>query len=336
MPLPPPAPLNSIPRNKVTEAQYGLTIRNPDTPSTEFRSRPVMPGEASFRHGGWAAQRGKVWDSMLRTHRSAMRLERFSNCGAGVYVQLCDATHESRLSCDRCRDRLCLACGRDRAAVMSDSLAQVMDERQSRFVTLTRRHSHAPLSDQITSLFDAFARLRRSKFWLSCITGGAAFLEVKLGKGTGLWHVHLHLIVTGSFIDQRLLSRAWLAVTSDSSIVDVRSIPDAGTVAKYVTKYVTKPCDASIYNVPEKLDEFVVAIQGRRLCLTWGTWRGIKLSEVPDDGKVWRPLCSIWDLRRRVSAGDAEAILAARTLLAKHPDLEVIFGGAGPPAAGTS
>lgn len=213
---------------------------------------------------------------------------------------------------------------------MSEQLCQIMDEKVSRFVTLTRAHSHAPLQAQIDSLYSCFARLRRSKFWQSCVQGGAAFLECKIGKGSGLWHVHLHLIVTGSFIDQKALSQAWLAVTSDSSIVDVRKIDDFGHVSRYVTKYVTKPLDASIYNVPEMLDEFVVAIQGRRLCLTWGTWRKHKLTESPPDDREWTPLCSIWELKRRVAESDRTAICAARSLLAKFPHLETIFNAPGP------
>jgi hypothetical protein len=220
---------------------------------------------------------------------------------------------------------------------MADVLKAHIRDRRVRFVTLTRRHSHAPLADQIDAVYEAFARLRRRAWWKDRVTGGAAFLEVKLSDRDGLWHPHLHLIVEGTFIPQRELSMEWLGVTCDSSIVDVRDCPtgDHSRVAAYVTKYVTKPASGCVYHNPEKLLEMMAAMKGRRLCLTFSSWRGLKLNDPPDPnpGKVWKPVGSIEQLARRAREGDERALRYWAAALRKWPSISC-FGG--PPCPGST
>jgi hypothetical protein len=271
---------------------------------------------------------------MLRLHKPNAALMRFAECGAALQAAVRDDRREVKMMCDKCRNRCCVACGVERSAIIAENLAQFMEPADARFCTLTLRHSHSKLSDQLTRLYGCFAALRRREWWKSHVKGGAAFCEIKLSDKTGLWHVHLHLIIHGSYLPQKELSREWLAVTGDSSIVDIRAISDHLHVARYVTKYVTKPIDTSIFGNPDKLDEAISSLHGRRLCLTFGTWRGSRLCDPPDDGHTWTRVGSFERLWSRMKDGDAEAtaLITHLTLVLPRcvPFFEAKFG-IGPP-----
>ena len=176
---------------------------------------------------------------------------------------------------------------RGRATTICGNLRSRIRPGQDRFLTLTTRHNNNPLPEQIKRLYHSFGLLRRRCAWKQHVAGGCAFLEVKLSERDGRWHPHLHCIITGEFFSQKLISEEWYAVTGDSTIVDIRPIEGENDIAHYVTKYLTKPIDSSIINQPDKFDEAVMAFRGLRQCLTFGSWRGLKLTEVKDDGHAW-------------------------------------------------
>lgn len=303
---PPGSSLTRSPETK-SHAIAGIVLVGYEPPPTEYRTIPASEAELRFRHSSWRVQRQRVWDALLRTHASSRVLERFAECGANLIVMRRDDGNEHRLACDKCRSRYCQACGREQGAVLAENLATLCETDRTRFVTLTLRHNNLSLTDQLDRLYACFLMLRRRAFWKENCPDGAALVELKLSERTGRWHVHLHCLVHGRFIDQKKLSTEWLAVTGDSSIVDVRAVSDLGDVVRYVAKYVTKPLDASIFADANKLDEAIVALRGRRLCLTWGAWRGKPLREPPDDGHTWTSVGSLerwWD---RLRHGDAEA-----------------------------
>lgn len=297
-------------------------------PHPDFRSEPSTPEEETFRHSSWQPRRRKVWDSLQRCQRSTARLDRFAECGSGLWIGVSSETGDIALQSNCCHDRWCVPCQAAKAAVIAEQIELALYKKVSRFVTLTLRHSPTPLTDQIDRLYDSFTRLRHRAFWKANVLGGVASLEVKLGRD-GLWHVHLHLICEGKYLDQRQLSREWHAVTGDSSIVDVRLVRDGAIGARYLTKYVTKPASAEVYEAPEKLDEMVLALGGRRLCLTFGSWRGIKLL---GDEEAPPPLVhkrSLHTLISEVRRGEPGAYGMWRAALAKWPGLAV-FNAAGP------
>lgn len=288
-------------------------------------SRGLTKDEATFRHSGWAARRSKIFDALQRLHRSSRSLESFANCGSSLYIEQCKTEEGFRVMCDKCRHRCCVACGRERAAILVNNLTEQMKGKVCRFVTFGLRHSRTPLEDQLDRLYRCFNILRRRKFWVGCVAGGGAFLEVKISEKDGLWHPHLHLIVTGDFIDQRRLSEEWLAVTGDSSIVDVRLVRDGSDVARYVAKYVTKPLDSSVFDITDNLDEAIVALSGRRLCLTFGDWRGKQLTKVPKDGLTWESIGSATELVARLRSGERGVAVLMQRIIAKLPKLESLF-----------
>lgn len=267
-----------------------------------------------------------MWRALQRTCQSDARKDRFANCGSQLWLRL-DKVHKCiGVACNTCKDRLCGPCGAARAQRIVDAVVNAKPNATLRFVTLTLKPSHASLSAQLDRLYDSFNKLRRRDFWKLYVTGGVAFVEVKIGKNSGLWHPHLHCLVEGDFIPQRDLSREWLEVTGDSSIVDVRRVENVGHAAAYTVKYGSKGCDSSVYNAPSRLDEFVTAIKGRRFALTFGTWRGIQLAEGHDDGAQWQNIGAIDSLVSRARAGDDDARHWLQLASGKYPGLIAAFG----------
>lgn len=299
----------------------GHRLKRSDAPHPDFRSQPSTPEEEEFRHRGWSDRRRLVWSALNRTATNPARLDRFAECGAGVWI--CEAADDGELflQCDRCHDRWCVPCGVEKARVISDKLIWAMERDRTRLVTLTRKHSPTALTDQIDSIIVCFNRLRTRSWWTQRVRGGASFMEIKLSERSGMWHVHMHLVIDSDYLDQRELSQEWLAVTQDSSIVDVRLVPENSDVARYVTKYVTKPADASVYAVAERLDEMIVALRGRRLVSTFGTWRGIRFND--DDAPARKIRCKYHPaaLCSAAAAGDVKAYSVWRAAVLRWPTL---------------
>ena len=264
--------------------------------------------ECSYRHSGWAVNRQRVTESMARINTPIARRERFRCCGALSTVERSPSEKTLRVRGSYCHDRLCVPCGTARSAVIASVLERQMSGKSCRFLTLTLRHWVAPLAEQMTRLLTCFRRLRDSIFWRACVVGGASFFEVKRSKNGRMWHPHLHIIIEGKYMDQATLSRAWLAVTGDSKIVHIAAVPNDGSVARYVSKYASKPIDSSVYAEPDHLDEACIALRGRRLCTTFGTWRGLELELQSNDPGDWTPVCSVTDLVRAKERGETWAV----------------------------
>ena len=201
-----------------------------------------------------------------------------------------------------------MPCQRAVGHTVRENLQRHLKGKRTRFVTLTLRHSKTPLSDQISRLFTSFSTLRRRKLVAPLFVGGFSVLECKISDRDGLWHVHLHCVTEGTFVDQRELAAAWHAVTGDSSIVDVRQVADDGKAAGYICKYVSKPLDASLYSNPAMLDEYIQAVSGRKTISTFGTWRGVQLKKRPADNTVWVSVGPLLDFARKCREKDAESL----------------------------
>ena len=102
--------------------------------------------------------------------------------------------------------------------------------------------------------------------------------EVKRGKGSGLWHPHLHMVAMAvEPPDQQALRDEWQEVTGDSWSCDVRPIDEADAASGFleVFKYALKFSDMS----PEDTFHAFKGLKGKRLVGSAGLFRGI---EIPD------------------------------------------------------
>lgn len=297
----------------------GLRLTAPFPPRPEFAARPSGPEEDSFRHSGWKHLRARVWKAFERCGMNNARMDRFANCGAGLWTAV-DEAGDVHLTSEKCHDRWCLACQGERAAKVRGNVEAMAKSRNIRLITLTLRHSRTPLADQVKRMKKSFAELRRRKVWKEHVRGGLAVLEVKLSSHDGLWHVHLHIMAEGRFFPHHALSDEWHRVTGDSSIVHLgrRGTPEA--MGHYCSKYITKPADLAVFSIPEKLDEMIIALRGARLYDVFGIWREVDF-EPENDGPKLRMIAPTFDLARRAAEGDEEAKRWWEACLRKWPGL---------------
>jgi hypothetical protein len=102
--------------------------------------------------------------------------------------------------------------------------------------------------------------------------------EVKRGRGSQLWHPHLHMVAMARQApDESWLASEWHAITGDSFIVDVRAIDQDDPASGFleVFKYALKFSDME---VEDTYAAFQV-LKGRRLVGSAGQFRGIEIPE---------------------------------------------------------
>lgn len=284
----------------------------------------ALPAESSFRHASWRAPRRRIYQSLLRCGVSCRRSQHFADCGSSLWLMR-DGQQLS-LSCNQCHDRLCIPCQKRRQSDLIEGILLRMPEGRhaARFVTLTLKHADSPLSVQLTRLISCFKQLRLHPAIAPHLKGGAWFIEVKLSKNKAHWHPHLHVIAEGDFIDAKTLSSSWYEVTGDSYITDIRAIDDPTQRATYVTKYATKPLANEVTLDPAKLDEFVMAIKGRRLWQCFGSWcRKLSQGDIPKPRLT--PVGRVSSIHADACAGDVTAMVWMHQMYARWPKLKTQF-----------
>lgn len=291
-----------------------------------------------FRHTTWAKNRARVHAALLPTDPDPLswirlrddpalpdgdpaplpgaRALRFRECGSkSVVMQSVDDPNRYRIACERCHDRFCLPCMQDRARLIVANLKSQVPYEISRFMTLTLKHNDAPLKLQLDRLYASFSALRRRGFWHAMVTGGIAFLELKLSTSDGAWHPHLHVLLRGKYIPQGLLADAWLQVTGDSFIVDVRLVRSPEHLYSYLTRYVTKGWDSGMYHDQGKLREAISALRGRKLLCSFGDFAHLKLL-LPPTPETWKSLGSLQEIISLAAQRVAWAMEVCTTIFA--------------------
>lgn len=300
-------------------------------PTMSHFAAPITEDEAWFRHHNWKHKRELVLQTLHATGQTIQAVENFRNCGSECTVEWSPSEKQYRIRGSFCKSRHCEPCARAKGALIIANMRAIFKDRdhtRKRFITLTLKHSDAPLVDQIKHLYKSYTKLRASKTWKRTQKGGAAMLEVKWQDplkmyarknspdrpGDGKWHPHLHIISEGTYLDTYALSDAWLAASGDSSIVDIRQISADKDVAYYVAKYVTKGTVDEVWTNPSVAQEWIIASKGVRTCATFGTWRGMKLLAKPKDAGDWQPVATLTSLVKRAQRGEVAALELLKTL----------------------
>lgn len=284
---------------------------------------PPQKKVSEFVHAEWYADRVKIWRAFGRCKVSEERDYRFRHCGEEGWVyQNLDDLEKFKLVLNRCGDRFCQVCGRFRAAKLRAKVAANIGHGDLRLLTLTVQAKKQKLTEAISHLYQNFRLLRLTKIWQEKVKGGMAFLEIKWNEELKRWHPHLHVVMEGHYIEQGYVTQIWKALTGDSQIVDVRRIYNPETVNRYVTKYVTKPMNATFIDRPEKLDEAINALKGKRMAIPYGTWYAKKIEEMSDenvrekerDDPVWNPIGNFADILAKHAKGEERATYIIRKL----------------------
>lgn len=292
----------------------------------------------SFRHSGWAPVRRRVYDALASCCTPDARLKRFSECGNAAWVVVDSHDMRSmRIVGNYCRDRFCTPCANARSQYVSDTLFRNVSAKRIRFLTLTIKTGDEPLALCLNHLRDSFRKLRQTKLWKGCVTGGVAMTEVKWNDSTQRWHPHIHILFAGKFLPIKALRAAWLKATGDSYIVDIQAVKSPLDATRYVTKYATKAVDNNTLRNPRRLREAITALHGKRTLLLLGTWRRISLKR-PVVGRDTQYVTSLKDLLTHIRLLNPYAIAVMHSVITKTPLTEkfpartVADPSRGPPA----
>lgn len=222
-----------------------------------------------------------------------MRAGRMEECASRIiynYCVECGSMHIARTNL--CRDRLCPVCSwrlaLQRSGEMMSTLTHIAaDGRKlnAAMITLTIKNVPAEgLSDALSAILDAWARLRKRKPWLTWVDGYARSIEITKGKRG--YHPHMHIFILWKdgykkHISQRELCDLWrAALRADyTPVCDIRSAYDGGTAvgpcadewhrvmsaAIEATKYALSGKVTHGISDPNELAALALAVRGRRL-----------------------------------------------------------------------
>lgn len=214
--------------------------------------------------------------------------QRFSSCRSSAFFVRNENTGEVQVRSKHCSLRWCPMCAASRQAwIASECERWFIQVHKPRLVTLTTRHTNAPLADQIKNLYDHFRKFRKRKFFADRTKGGVWFFHIKKSQTDHKWHPHLHCLIDSDFLEHKRISELWHKITGDSHIVHIKAVSNPTNSVKHAARYSAEPCDLSKHSDIDALEVYY-ALAGRRICGTWGTARMISFRPKPrEDSKSW-------------------------------------------------
>lgn len=282
----------AIDRPAVSEANGSAPLVHAQETSTQFQP---LSSYRTFLISGMlpSIEHHRAVYEQIDIRNDKKNVIQFTGCKSFAWFVKHRTSGQVRVASSRCNLRWCPLCIKTKRFIMLQSLVPwVKNAKKPKFITLTLKHSDAPLRDQITRLYDSFKVLRRSVFWSKRVTGGVWFFQIKKSETDGLWHPHLHILADGRYLPHEVISPLWLKITGDSSVIDLRGIKDVKKTSEYVARYATAPANLMDLDI-ESAVEVVESLAGRRVCGTFGTAKGVQL--VPKkcpDASEWEFMCS--------------------------------------------
>lgn len=259
------------------------------------------------------------WVEALSADVSMHALQcRLEACGRNAWVERNADTGQYRIVADGCKQRFCPRCSRIFSRRCKDRIEQwtttldLTHTKRLKMLTLTMRHSTAPLQKQLQNLRQSFRRLRQRSLFKRSLSSGIGVIQVTYNADSDTWHPHLHVLVHGDYIAVGKLSQAWKHASHGSTIVDIRAVRDASKVIDYVTRYISRPIDFDDAPPPERLREFVKTLKGARMLIAFG--KVPKAVKPKPSDETWTYVDSVAGLIRRARSDDERAALILATL----------------------
>lgn len=280
-----------------------MTLRTAEKPSTSESEHPsIVHTEetkaqlsspptygASLRHSCYPefAAAEQVYEDLDR-YSPRHRDQILQGCREWAWFVRHDVTGQVKIASSSCKLRWCPVCARARRAYIAHEIADWLgDSDHPKFLTLTLKHTSASLAHQIDHLYGFFKELRRRKDFDKAVTGGIWFFHIKKSRDDGLWHPHLHCLITGLYIPKSRLRRLWIQVTYGSEIIGIRAVHDYDKASSESARYAACPGSLAGLSLADAR-EMVEAMHGRRICGTWGTGRTVSLRPKPiEDRHLW-------------------------------------------------
>ena len=286
-----------LPYERPTDFQQTSTIDNPsiDENRLEPRETTTIPDrETSYRDHLALEFPSKM--SAVEAMYQTVSIDLGKNyssrlvaCRTNAIFKRNTETGKVKVMSDHCGLRWCPLCAKTRqATIMHEVESWFSRIHKPVLMTLTLRHTYAPLKHQLKYLYKYFQKLRGRKFLKKLVRGGIWFFHIKKSKADGLWHPHLHCLMDADWIDKQKLSDLWKRITGGSYIVHLKTVTNPANSVRHAARYAAESCDLSEMPASDALEVFY-ALHKRRLAGTWGTGRSMNLRKKPDDSAgEWR------------------------------------------------
>lgn len=232
---------------------------------------------------------------------------RISECRSGAFFVRHEESGEVRVRSFHCGLRWCPICASSRQAwIATECERWFIQVQEPRLVTLTMKHTNAPLTDQVNALYSHFQKFRKRKFFKDRTRGGVWFFHIKKSQTDHKWHPHLHCLIDSDFLEHARIKELWHKITGNSKIVHIKAVTNPTNSVKHAARYSAEPCDLSTLSLIDGL-ELYYALNGRRLAGTWGSARMISFRPKPDpEAKKWKQIGS-YDMVRQLKDSDDNA-----------------------------
>jgi hypothetical protein len=270
-----------------------------------------------FRFRRWVLERSFWIQHLPEVESSDVRLDRWFACGSDAHVWKDPTDNSYVLRSETCKLRICPACRRRYQFAAIARIRDLLSElkpRQWQFITLTIRHTQAPLKIQTDFLKACFRRLRQRKIWKQSVSHGYAVLEISYNKQRDEWHPHLHILARCPWIDWRRLRDAWISVTNGSSVIDCGYVRNSPNACDYVAKYLGKPPNLLDIERTERLDEYYNAIQNSRFLMPFGKPPKMSTTRTLHAPRSLIPFASLSSLHIQARQGNLDSAKILRAL----------------------
>lgn len=230
----------------------------------------------------------RVVYSILDGAVESPRVQRLDECRTQAWFVRHAETGQVRVASKQCHVRWCPFCSSARQGFLTAQVASWLEPvEHPKLLTVTLKHSTAPLAWQIKNLYKSFIKFRKRSYLKKRIAGGVWFFQIKKSKTDRLWHPHIHAVISGDYLNHDKLSKLWQNITLTSRVVDIKSIKDKDNAIRHVARYAATPSALADLDLDDAC-ELVSAMKGLRLVGTWGTARKISLRpKKPDDADKW-------------------------------------------------
>lgn len=231
---------------------------------------------AQHNHSDWILP---GWEKAARHALSLKKqADRYETCGLEYAMIGCRECGHLLIGRRRCETRICEWCARKYAArirrkqVGFAKQLQYKAGKRAMFLTLTKKAHpmYRPEASDARRLFRGFRKLMK-KLWPKK-HGCGAFAVLEVGKNHNL---HIHALIYGHYVPQDTISKLWLKITGDSSVVWINEVRGAKRCINYLLKYITKPHK---YKDPKDTAHFLDMMIGVRRIRTYGIFYNYPLA----------------------------------------------------------
>lgn len=225
--------------------------------------------------------------------------KKINNCGAIIKVLQCEnCGNQYFRNFFKCKSKYCPTCAALKGSIWCAKLYPrlqqwLQDGKYVCFATFTIP-AQDNLETALETIYNAWRYMTNklvAKEWKTRFAGGLKSVEIKIGKNSKKWHVHIHALVLRAKYgrDHHFLREAWIKavqhILGKETIVNMPRIESIKETAKNnkekdrilaaiceTVKYMTK---VNTNMTPDQLKECFNLLKGRRQIACWGNLYGL-------------------------------------------------------------